>query len=596
MWSVKRRLKATIVIIICLVAVISLVNVMMEQMLQYMYKKQLQETLVEYQDESLKENITQIESLLNGYYNKVQGGQITMEQAKEIGIETIQMGTSGEYSFYFAYAYDGSLVAAGGYDKFVAYLNELSNDSEHAYIEEMIYCARQTYGGFFDIDVPNINNPDEMVTLRVYTRAVPNFNWVVATFYNYDRVEQSIEECSEELSSRLHMGYFSIGVYTIISLLIIIIFIRKMLHSIIHGFDDAIMYIKQLENSELFKDAPGNYMERTDEFGELFRGLRSLANQLGSLAGKVQEKTNQVYDRMVELVATVENMNDNMGKISQSAEGLSAGMQQTAASIEEINASVEQMEYTSKEWLKQADEAEANSEKIKEKASYILCETKKAKEISIITHQKMEVDLSNALNHIQVVKQIHMLSDTIMGITDRTNLLALNAAIEAARAGEHGKGFTVVANEIRMLAEQSKKAVTEIMSTIDEVSVSVEELTESSNHLLEYLAQNVTEDYTRFYEIVKTYETDVVYYSTLLKQSNTTANENLEAINHIVTAIREVSTSTSEGADGTVAIANQNQAIGQKTEEFLKALEETEAHMEELKKVADVLAVEEKKN
>lgn len=91
--------------------------------------------------------------------------------------------------------------------------------------------------------------------------------------------------------------------------------------------------------------------------------------------------------------------------------------------------------------------------------------------------------MAEALEQAKAVDQIRMLFQSILEITAQTHLLALNASIEAARAGESGRGFVVVANEIRKLADGSKQAVDQIQSVTQEVVQSVTNLTANAEEL-----------------------------------------------------------------------------------------------------------------
>lgn len=356
-----------------------------------------------------------------------------------------------------------------------------------------------------------------------------------------------------EFTKELNQLVLYIAIILACSLVFFVVFILLFIGSITRVISRIVDGMKQMAAGDLTYEM--KEIKRNDELGNLVNSMNTMQRSVRGIVNAIITETENVNKALDISKDNIASLAENLEIASTTVEELSAGMEETASATEEINATSAEIETAVESIAEKAQEGAISAGEISKKALSLKDDSITRQNDADKARFSIKKELDIAIEKSKEVEKIKVLSDVILQISSQTNLLALNASIEAARAGEAGKGFSVVAEEIRNLAESSKSTVNEIQSTVKVVFDAVGKLTETSQQILGFIETEVVEGYKESVSVGESYEKDADYVDGLVTDLSATSQQLLASIKTISEILDGISKSTNEGASGTTEIS-----------------------------------------
>ncbi|QNK89072.1 methyl-accepting chemotaxis protein [Sporosarcina sp. resist] len=322
-------------------------------------------------------------------------------------------------------------------------------------------------------------------------------------------------------------------------------------------------------------------IKANDEIGDMGDNFNTMSNSLKETIRKISQESQQLSATSEELAASSIQNQTASTEISESIQLVATGADEQDAAMKNAVGIINEV-------FKRVDDVTVSMGNVKDSIHYSTETAKQGSEVVEQTVSQMsEIDKNVSSSAEKISKlneksnEIRQISLMIQSISEQTNLLALNAAIEAARAGEHGKGFAVVADEVRKLAEQSSNSALQIDSIIHDINEGIEDSMELVNLGVSSAKEGmklVNESGKAFGEIM-----DSILTGTTKISEASIAMENMKNhIEEVVVHIEEVSKTSIE-------VNNYSQNVAASSEEMSASMEEVSAVSQELARMSNEL-------
>lgn len=386
-----------------------------------------------------------------------------------------------------------------------------------------------------------------------------------------------------EILSELSTLEISVALSSIVFILIGLGIIYIISNSISKGIKSTSKHMELLAEGNLCEEVSTRYLNSKDEIGAMTNAMKSMQESLGIMIKKIKENSSNINSQSENLASISEEIASVSHNVAEAISEVAKGTSNQSEELINITDILDEFSNKLSRMVREIQVVDSNSREISLMANDSSSEMKGLNQSVINVSNSFKEFYSKVISLGKDINEINEITSLINSIAEQTDLLALNAAIEAARAGEAGRGFSVVADEIRKLAEQSKESSENISKLISLISNNADIIVQESTTMDDEMRNQgkiIDNSIASFKKIIQAVDEVIPKIETVKSSADNIENDKNAILNRInglssisvevSASAEEISASSEEVNASTEEVSSSAQMLSDMTNEMIE--------------------------